>query len=134
MMADPTVAPSKLTAEILAGRYDGSLVDLVDAVRERFAASDVRKFWRIRFDGDEWTEETVTLGEIAAVERMLGLTWHQIDPAAAGTHLQALIAAHLAERDDDVKFADALVLAKKMPMGDLLDVLSHYEKPEAPKG
>lgn len=130
-MADLT--PAKLRAEILAGAFDGSLIEIVDAIRERFDRSESRKMWRIRFDGDEWTEETITLGEVAMAERALGLTWLQIDPAAAGSHLQALIAAHIAERDG-AKYGDALNVAKAMPMGDLLDVLSHYEKAEAPKG
>lgn len=133
-MADPSVEPAKVNAEILAGRYDGHLVELVEAVQQRFNSSDARKFWRITFDDLEWTEETVTLGEVATVERVLGVTWHDIDPAASAGHLQALIAAHLAEGDAELKFGDAMAKAKTMPMGDLLDVLSHYEKTTAPKG
>lgn len=122
----------KLKAQILAGGYDGSLVEIVQAIQERFQNSTHRQLWRIRFDGDEWTEETVTIGEIADVERAVGRNWHSVDPASSAQHLVAVIAAHVAHRDD-IKMSEALKQAGKVPMGELTEVLSHYEKADAPK-
>lgn len=130
-MAEVT-KPADLLKQIVGGKYDGHLVEIVTAIQGRYSASNSRKLWKINFDGDEWTEETVTLGEVTMAERALELSWLEIDPAEVGAHLATLIAAHIAKRDD-VNFSDGLAKAEAMPMGDLLSVLSHYEKTDAPK-
>lgn len=131
-MTEPSVSIADLSAEIIEGRYDGHMVDIVQAVQARFMKSSSRKLWRIRFGGDEWTEESITLGEVTMVERALNVPWTELDPAAEGKHLEAPIAAHIAKRDG-VKFSEALTEAESMTMGELLEVLTHYEKAPAPK-
>lgn len=84
----------KVIAEILAGRHDGKLLDIVKAVAKRGESGETGLLWRIDLDGDIWDAETVTLGELRYVEQVTGLSWFQLDPKKYMLHFAALVTAH----------------------------------------
>lgn len=123
---------SQVVAEILAGRFDGELLTLVEAVQVRFKSGPGQTRWRIRFDDLEVTEETITVGEIRRLEKALGVGWMDIDPQGSAEHFSVLLAVLLATRCD-MSATDAQAKVDAIPMGDLLSHLDSYELTPAPK-
>lgn len=112
------VDTTKLQAEILAGRHDAALQDLLVAVRKRVTDSDAMAWrWRITLDGETWTEDEVTLAELQVVERITGDSWLTLNPYRSAAHLAAFMFARLvrvagmAEADARAK-VDGLTLAE----------------------
>jgi hypothetical protein len=123
---------SQVVAEILAGRHDGGLLTIVEAVKERLSKGTTRFCWRLRYDDLEVTEETVTVGEIRLVEKSSGVNWMELDPATSAEHFAALLTVLLHTRSG-MKSADATAAVEAIPMGELLDHLTQYELAPAPK-
>lgn len=133
-------------AAIAAGDYDGDLDAIALAMVERARSGAVEFFWRIRLDGDEWTQETVTLGELAFAERVCKVTYQdehgrtrtrpalmdEINPRAYAEHLAALLTAHF-HKADDLPLADAIKKAESYPRKVLKDAVDEYEVVAAPK-
>lgn len=123
---------SQVVAEILAGRYDGSLLVVVEAVQKRLTDGPGQTRWRVTYDDLVVTEESVTVGEIRKLEKLLGVGWMQIDPQTSGEHFAGLLTILLCSRKD-MKPKDATDLVEAIPMGDLLSHLDQYELTPAPK-
>lgn len=131
---------------IKAGDYDGHLDDIALAMVERARSGAVEFFWRIRLDGDEWTQESVTLGELSFAERVCKVTYQdelgrtrvrpalmdEINPRAYAEHLAALLTAHF-HKADGLPLADAVKKAENYPRSVLRDAVDEYEVVHAPK-
>jgi len=112
---------------ILAGDYDGDLVELIDAVRARAAAEASSLRWRITFDGDVWDEDTVTIGEMRFVEKFTGKSWANIgSPMSSASVLAAFIVAHL-HKVKGMTLADAIDKVDALTAGDAIGLVSEYE-------
>lgn len=132
--------------EIVAGAHDGSLDDIVVAVVERAKTGEVLFPWRIRFDGDEWTQESVTLGELKFAEqhchvtdvlpggmtRQRPATYREINPRANAEHALALVMAHL-HKAQGVPLGEAVKRAEAITHTELNDMIDEYEVPGRPK-
>lgn len=70
----------KLAQEIMLGRHDDDLPDIVKAVGERAVATSTQVAWRLRYEDIEVTELDLTLNELERVETLSGKTWWRIDP------------------------------------------------------
>lgn len=128
-----TKDPSKkIVAEILTGRHDGHFDDFIKAMQERAADGAVAFRWRLRFGDHDWTEETVTLGEIEAAERLAGTTWINLNPRSSARHCLALIIARL-HKIDGLDIAAAREKAETVSGAQLADVVSEYEVVSPPK-
>lgn len=139
-MADPIVD------RIIAGEFDGHLDDIVLAILERARSGAVAFKWRLRLDGDEWTQDSATLGEMKFAEQHAWVhkvdaagrtvshraTYPEIDPRGNAEHLVALIVAHL-HRAQGLPLADALKRAEAIPLSQMDDLVSEYEVVAAPK-
>lgn len=133
-------------AAIAAGDYDGHLDDIALAMVERARTGAVEFFWRIRLDGDEWTQETVTLGELSFAERVCKVTYQdelgrtrtrpalmdEINPRAYAEHLAALLTAHF-HKADGLDLTDAIKKAEAYPRKVLREAVDEYEVVNAPK-
>lgn len=139
-MTEPKDPSGKVVAEILAGRHDGHLVDLTEAVVERIRSSTVRICWRLRIDGDVWDENTVTAGELACAEKLLSterrpFSYTQLEPKSSIGHRTALVVAHLhkiqgADIKDAVQRAEAITLAEHEKLLELYEVTDDPKAPE----
>lgn len=73
--------PSAVVAAILAGRLDDHIDDLVEALGQRVADAKKERPWRIEVGATVVTEEDLTWGEAAAIQRILKIEawWRDID-------------------------------------------------------
>lgn len=125
-----------------AGDLDGHLDDIVRAMVDRVRSGAVDMRWRIRFDGDEWTEDTVTLGELGFAEqhatvpgpggRRRQATRVEIDPRVTAEHALALIVAHM-HKAQGVPLSEAVKRAEQITAADLESIVDEYEVVRAPK-
>lgn len=134
---------SDVVAAIADGQLDGNLDDVVLAIVDRARTGATSFYWRIRADGDEWTQETVTLGELKFAEPHCKVSdpkvgvrraqIHEIDPRASAEHLVALLTAHFL-KVDGLPLSDAIKKAENYPASALAEMVGEYEVPAAPKG
>jgi len=125
-----------VTTAIEAGDLDGHLDDIVLAIVERARTGATAFYWRITIDGDEWTQETVTLGELKFAEqhakvvdqygrtRRAGMA--EIDPRGSAEHLVALLTAHFLKADG-LPLSDAVKKAENYPASVLAEAVGEYE-------
>lgn len=122
-MTDKT---KKLIADIALGRYDDDLLDIVDAIKPRFTDGALQVRWKLTHDDCEFTEDSVTIGEIKAVERFTGLSWFEINPRSSAEQMVALLAAHNA-KVHGMTPDEALSKAEELPLADVAKMLSEYQ-------
>jgi hypothetical protein len=137
-MADP----QPTVARIVAGDFDGHLDDLVMAILERARTGAVAFKWRLRLDGDEWSQDTVTLGEMRFAEQYCHVTddngrrrpafYVELDPRTSADHAVGLIVAHL-HKAQDLPLSAALKRAEAITAAELADVIGEYEVNPIPK-
>jgi hypothetical protein len=136
------VEVSDVTTAIEAGDLDGHLDDIVLAIVERARTGVTAFYWRITIDGDEWTQETVTLGELKFAEqhakvtdqngRTRRATMAEIDPRGSAEHLVALLTARFFKADG-LPLPDAVKKAENYPASVLADAVGEYEVVRPPK-
>jgi len=122
--AKPTT--DKVVTEILAGRHDGRLVDIAQAIERRVTSDATGWLWRITLpDGEAWDSETVTVGELTFVEQTTGVSYLLIDPNKSMAQFRALVTAHHVaaglERDAAIAKASALT------QSEAVKAVTHYE-------
>lgn len=131
---------------IEAGGFDGHLDRIASACVDRVRSGAVEMAWRLRFDGDEWDAETVTVGELKFAEAHCTVsgvdergrpwrrraTFHELDPRGNAEHLVALLTAHL-HKTRGLPVTEAVDRAEALTARDLADVVSEYEIVRPPK-
>lgn len=122
----------KVVAEVLAGRHDGQLVDIMEAIGQRVRTSDVRLCWRLRLDGEAWDEQTITSGELAFAEKLLKISYVGIEPKSRIEHRIALVIAHL-HKVHGVEVEKAVERAEAMTLPDQEQMFEMYEVDDNPK-
>lgn len=124
------------TGEILegikAGDHDGSLVDIIEAVRVRLTFGTTAIRWKVTFEDVEYREEDLTLGEASTVERLTGSSWGQLNPESSATECQAIVAACIHHRTG-AKLGDAVKKVGEWTAADAAQAIGSYEVDEAPK-
>jgi hypothetical protein len=132
----------EITEAIAAGEFDGQLDAICAAAVDRVRAGLVAFPWKISLDGDEWTQESVTLGELAFAEQ---LCWvddpdlgrrhpirSEIDPRLRSDHTLALIVAHL-HKAQGVSLQDATKRASAITGPEVDEMVGEYEVVRPPK-
>lgn len=120
---DPT---GRVIAEILDGRHDGRLLELVDAITTRATSDETSFLWRIRLGDDVWDAETVTLGELREAEKLVNRSYLQLDPKKFMSHFVALVFAHF-KVVEGLSNDDAMAKAEKITQQQAMDALELYE-------
>ncbi|MFW6091951.1 MAG: hypothetical protein ACODAF_08705 [Actinomycetota bacterium] len=124
---------ARAVAEILAGRCDGHLGDIMDALQARITSGDGPKmYWRIRVGGDEWTEQSVTIGEVSLVERWCRVSWLHHNPVERADQLVAYITAHF-HKAGGLDLDEAKRKAEAIPAFELAEAIGTYEADATPK-
>ncbi len=116
---------SKLQQEIMLGRFDGHLVDITDSIAERLRSGEPRLLWRITLDGDTWSSETVTTGELRYVETITGQSYLSINPGVSMGQFTALVTAHYKAQGLDQNAA--LAKADAITQAQALEAIEMYE-------
>lgn len=125
-MTTKTVAQiTKLQQEIMLGRFDGHLVDITDSIAERLRSGEPRLLWRITLDGESWSAETVTVGELRYVETVTGQSYLSINPGVSMGVFTALVTAHYKTQGLDQNAA--LAKADAITQAQAIDAIEMYE-------
>ena len=134
-----TLDVDRFCAEIVAGRHTGRLNDILSALREAAVAGASSIRWRLKLDalgdsyaGAEVTEDSISLAAIVAAERYVGHSWKTLAPSESAGDCQAIILGWLIE-DRGLKPTDAVAVAKRVSLRDVLDMLETYEVVHGPK-
>lgn len=95
-----TAATLRVAQEIVAGRHDDALSELVKAIGQRQLDEKSVLCWRIDLPELDLvvTEDDFTVGEAEAVQREVGLTWESISPMASAAVFRAVVEAALVTR------------------------------------
>lgn len=129
---------AKVTADILAGRHDGKLIQIIEAIQHRMSSGAAQTYWRIRWDDLEVTEQSITAGEMRTVIQYLSaargqrVTVVDVHPELEPGDFIAVLATVLQSRKG-VALKEAEKLIGDVPMADLLAAVDMYEVAPAPK-
>lgn len=95
-----TAATLRVAQEIVSGRHDDALSELVKAIGQRQLDEKSVLCWRIDLPELDLvvTEDDFTVGEAEAVQREVGLTWESISPMASAAVFRAVVEAALVTR------------------------------------
>ena len=128
----PDVPADEVVEAIKSGLYDGQLVDILEAVRERFAHGTTEQKWKIDYDGETFTQDSLDLAEAATVEELTGQSWAFLNPVNSARECQAIITACLQQRHN-MRRADAKAKAGKLKVEEAVAAVGSYEVKRAPK-
>lgn len=130
----PVERSKELIPKILAGRYDGGLVEIAKACAARRKDTGSAWQWRMTYDGDTWDQDTVAIGELAVAEEVLGdgTSYMMLDPRLSMRHRIALLVAHL-HKTRNVALFEAVTLAEKLSHKEQDEMVDMYEVSAAPK-
>lgn len=127
-----TVDPEGLVEAVRSGQMDGHLVDVLNAVRDRFNHGSTEQKWKVEYDGELFTQDDLTLAEAGTVEKLTGTTWAQLNPTVSATECQAIIASCLHHRQE-LTIKDAMAKAGAMTTEAAVAAIGSYEVERAPK-
>ena len=91
--AERKTPEQRVLDDIKAGRLDGSITDLIDAITDRVREGAVIMRWHVRLDDLDVTEDDLTIDEAYQVERESGGNWRDITPLQSAAHARALLVA-----------------------------------------
>ncbi len=127
----------ELTAEQVAdaikqGDFDGDLIPLLEAVRMRFQHGTTEQKWKVVYEGEDITQDSLTLAEASFVEKQCATSWAYINPVNSAGECQAIIAMHLHFRQGKLR-KEAIEEAGRMNLEDAVAAVGSYEVDKAPK-
>ncbi len=128
-----TTSTDTVVAEIKMGAHDGSLIDIADAIKLRAKFGAVGFRWKISLPdiGFEVTEDTITLDELAEVEKVTGVSWTVLRPAARANICLAILRATVANRTD-MTADEANAYVGGLTADGVVSALSEYEVASPP--
>lgn len=124
--------PDALVEAIKSGDYDGHLVDLIEAIRARFQFGTTEQKWKVDYDGDTITQDSLTLAEASTVEKLSGQSWAYLNPVNSARECQAIISAFLIHRRN-MREVDAKRESGKLTVEAAVESVGSYEVERAPK-
>lgn len=125
--------PDKLISEIAAGKMDGHLAEIQEAMRERVLSQATSMRWKITHPEVEVREDDLALEEAVMIERITGQSWATIDPYSSAMECHAILAVCLQKRCGKTP-ADAAAIVGKIPVTEAAAMLSTYEVMAGPLG
>lgn len=120
-----------LIAEIKAGRMDGHLADVQEAMRERVLSQATSMRWQLNHPDVQVREDDLTLEEAEMIERVTGMSWATIDPYSSAVECRAILTVCLQKRCGKTP-AEAAAITGKIPVTEATELLSTYEVTAGP--
>lgn len=125
------MTPDKVIAEIAAGKLDGHLAEIQEAMRERVLSQATSMRWKITHPDIEVREDDLTLEEGEMIERITGGSWATIDPYSSAAECRAILAVCLQKRCGKTA-AEAAEISGNVPITEAAGMLSTYEVTAGP--
>lgn len=128
----------RVVADILAGKHDGHVLHVIEAVQTRMAQGHTQTYWRIRIDGIEVTEQSVTAGEMRTVCDLLSAARGQrvwmgdVHPELEPGDFIAVLSTVLQSRQG-MSLSEAVKRCEAIPMQELREAVDLYEVAPSPK-
>lgn len=128
----------RVVGEILAGGHDGNVLKIIEAVQTRMAQGSTQTYWRIRYDGFEVTEQSITAGEMRTVCDLLTAARGQrvwmgdVHPEMEPGDFIAVLSTALQTRQG-LSLNDAVKRCEAIPMQQLRESVDLFEVSPAPK-
>lgn len=132
-MDEEELTAGRVIEAVKAGDFDGNLVEIIEAVRVRFQFGSTEQKWKVTYDGEDITQDSLTLAEASFVEKQAGTSWAYINPTNSAGECQAIIAMHLHFRHGKPR-KEAVEEAGRMNLEAAVDAVGSYEVERAPKG
>ena len=129
---------SVVVGEILAGGHDSRLLPIIEAVQVRMAQGASATYWRIRYDGLEVTEQSITAGEMRTVCDLLAAArGHRVFMGDVHPELEAgdfiAVLATVLQTRQSLPLNEAEKKVAAVPMDELRTMVDLYEVAPAPK-
>lgn len=121
-----------LVDSLKAGEFDGHLNELLEAIRLRLTLGTTEIKWKVTFEGEDITQDSLTLAEAAFVERTTLTSWANLNPVNSAGECQAIIAMALHMRQG-VGRKEAMDRAGALGLEDAVAAVGSYEVDRAPK-
>ena len=131
-MTPPKDITALAVAQILDGRHDGRLKEIVDAIQKREADGDVDFVWKIDLNGESWDRRSATVGELRWAEQATGIRWKFLDPSHSMEHFAALVTGHY-YKAQGLSHEEALAKADAITEEQAAAAVSDYELVNPPK-
>lgn len=131
-MDEEELTIDRVTEAIKSGDFDGQLVPLVEAVRMRFTHGTTEQKWKVTYEGEDITQDSLTLAEASFVEKQAGTSWAFLNPTNSAGECQAIIAMHLHFRQGKSR-KEAVEEAGRMNLEAAVAAVGSYEVDKAPK-
>lgn len=124
-MATAAVTADKVVAAIVAGRCDGTLADVIEAVKQRASSGATAICWRVTWGDLVVDEENLTINEWRLVAKQTGKQLGEVHPSDP-IDCAAIITAGLVERSG-MKPSEAFDSLKTATVVQMLRAVSDYE-------
>lgn len=108
--------------QILDGRHDERLADIVEAAALRATTGAVKLGWRITFDGLDVAEDDLTLDEACRIQEASGVNWQDLSPMKSALHARAVIGV-LLETRQAMSEGDIAARFRAVKLPELLDCI-----------
>ena len=134
-MTPPKDITARAVAEILDGRHDGRLKEIVEAIQKREDDGDVDFVWKIDLTdlgGESWDRRSATVGELRWAEQATGIRWKFLDPSHSMEHFAALVTGHY-YKANGLSHEEALAKADAITEEQAAASVSDYERVNPPK-
>ncbi len=133
-MAASKVTPGQQIAMDMAiGKYDDELAVIFESFLLRLDETDRSRKWSLTLSDLNVTQDDLTLGECARLERESGQDWQQMSgPLASAEHARRFLVL-LFETRLKLPAVDAIARADAMPVNDVTDAFGAYVG-DRPKG
>lgn len=126
--AERKTPEQRVLDDIKAGRLDGSITDIIDAITDRVREGAVIMRWHVRLGDLDVTEDDLTIDEAYQVERESGGNWRDINPLKSAAHARALLVA-LFQTRKNLSYDEAVFAVGQLTVAATLDAISQEAAP-----
>ncbi len=121
----------RIQADIIAGKADEDLANIVNAVQKRIQSASIRTVWRAQLDGFDVSEETLTLDEAYRIELATGVNWSDIEPLRSASDARGVLSVLLQTRNN-LTSAEADDRVAQLTVIETVAALSREVRTDAP--
>lgn len=118
--AERKTPAERVVADITAGRCDGSIDLIFEAVADRIRSGSVVMEWHLRVDDLDVSEADLTLDEAYRIEGEAGGNWRDINPLTSARDARAVIVSVLQTRKG-LSYDEAVFRVGQLTVAEVVD-------------